>query len=141
MRYLRTISIALISSLTACTSAPKPSAFLFGTWADARNHFEIAHDGGVFTTFAGAAGTTPCVRVTLPPIRLDDSLAFQVTGQATVFGDSSADGERPRNYTINGRFVGDTLVMLDTWISPTPKDDRLVRTKEKAGSCGTEAAN
>jgi len=83
-------------------AAPAPGDYLLGAWSDGRQALTAMRTGAVLDT--------PCIEVSFAAIRLDDSLAFHVSGSVTT-----AVGlvtVRPGDaWFLAGRLVGDRLIV------------------------------
>ncbi len=106
-RILATTVLALACSESL--APPAPGDYLVGAWSDGRQAITAARTGAVLDA--------PCIEVSFAPIRLDDSLAFHVTGTVTIAvglvvvrpGDS---------WPLAGRLVGDRLIVGTDTLSP-----------------------
>ena len=102
------IPLGLTAIALACASPFAPGDVLSGTWANTTSH---GYGLQLSASTAGADYSTSCTRAHFPPLRLNDSLAFQARGVYTVaigvvsvrVGDSA---------TIAGRVLGNRVIVF-----------------------------
>lgn len=108
---MRSLIPILAATALACsdTLTFAPGGVLVGEWTDGQ-----FFPTNVAATAAGATLSTPCIRATFGPVRLDQSLAFHVLGVANI----GSSQEFPD--TLTGHVVGDRLVIGQDTLRPGP---------------------
>jgi hypothetical protein len=103
-------------ALAGCRDLLGPSRVLVGTWSSA--------DATLTATASGATLTIPCIEDRFPPLALDGSLQFRVTG--VVISAVGLVTVHPGNpATLSGRMIGDRVVIPYPWAVPGPGADTL----------------
>lgn len=115
---MRSLIPILAATALACsdTLTFAPGGVLVGEWTDGQ-----FFPTNVAATRAGATLSTPCIRVTFGPVRLDQSLAFHVVGVANL-GSSQAFPDTLTGHVVEDRFVigEDRLVIGQDTLRPGP---------------------
>jgi len=114
---IRSLTVPAAVLALACSHPLAPGDVLVGTWSSA--------DAILTAATTGATFTVPCIAVSLPPLRLDDSLTFRATGVVTQAGGlvTSRVGDP---YALVGHVLGNRVVVPYRWSVPGPGADTLV---------------